>query len=332
MLDGNRRPTAGDYAWAEERNAFCVSFVEASATEAVLERMVGDCGTGTLSVAEVREWVSEQTFPLYGSAIEAGIVGGWVVAFEANGYQATRPEVLRIGRISEGSRAIVVFRRVHADARFLYAVDRVVVRSFDPLRYDDTTFWEGPPLPEESGVDFGSGHPMASAFACAERLTGVRLTSDLVDEHGDWLAIGHHPLHSLTSAGACATDTANAERGPYVDDDPRRHSTPNRLFHGKDVHESPVLFELGWVGWVQALLLLAAAAAYVAVGKGYMPWFLDDLSGLVQFLVIFALVMLSIGLAEAVGAIDRAGRKRAAGRAEMNEGAPERPSQPASER
>jgi hypothetical protein len=179
MADAAGWGTEADYAWAEGRDACCVSFVEAERPEAVLRNMILDGSTtGFVSVAQARRWASRQKGPNDGSVIQAGIVGGWVVTVEAKGYQATLPEVVH--RISEGSRAIVVFRSVHGHTSFLYAVDGGVVRSFDPLLYDDPMPWDGPPLPEESGLDFGSGHPMTSAFACAERLTGVRLTPELL--------------------------------------------------------------------------------------------------------------------------------------------------------
>lgn len=206
MSDGTGWPTEADYAWADERDALCVCFIESTTPKEVLERMVGECGTGILSVAEAREWVSEQTEPGYPSTIEAGIVGGWVVIVEANGYHLA--PVIR--RVSTGSRAVVLFRNIHAHTTFLYMVDGLVVRSFDPLLHGVPTPWEGPPLPEESGLDFGSGHPMASAFACAERLTGVRLTLDVLDDHGDWLAIGHYPLHSLTRSAFGAAEPSVA--------------------------------------------------------------------------------------------------------------------------
>jgi hypothetical protein len=185
MSDGNGWPTEAEYSWAEA-DAFCITFVEAAATVAVLERMVGGCSTGIVSIAEARKWAWAQAAPDYGSVIQGGSVGGWAVTVEGNGYTATLPEVVR--RISKGSRAIVVFRNIHGHAAFLYAVDGVVTRSFDPLFYDDPTPWDGPPLREESGLDFGN-HPMASAFACAERLTGFRFTADLLDDHGDWVRL-----------------------------------------------------------------------------------------------------------------------------------------------
>jgi len=288
MPHGSGWPTEADYAWAEGRDAFCVSFVEAMSPEAVLEKMAGGCGTGIVTVAEARERASDQTELDYGSAIEAGMVGGWVVTVEANGYQGTLPEVVRA--ISKGSRAIVVFCNIHAHTRFLYAVDGVVVRSFDPLLYDDPTPWDGPPLPEESGLDFGSGHPMASAFACAERLTRVRLTSDLLDEHGDCFAIGHHPLHSLTRAAFWGSDTADAEPQACVED-PRRQSTPNRLVWGDDVYDARDLFVVGWIGWIQLFLCWTAAAAIVAAGEGLGPEYVDGLSGPESLLVILSLLV-----------------------------------------
>lgn len=259
-------PTEAEYAWAEGQDAFCLSLVEATSPEAVLTKMVGTCGTGIVSVGEARRWAWEQTEGDYGSVIQAGVVGGWVVTVEANGHTATLPQVVR--RLSNGSRAIVVFRNVHSHTSFLYAVDGVVVRSFDPLLYDDPFPWDGRSLPEESGLEFGRDHPMASAFACAERLTGVRLPSDVLADHGDWLAVGHHPEH-LLYASVWAADTSNAERLPCTCD-PRRQSIPNCLFWGDEVEDAPDLFVLGWIGWVQFLLVAIATAAMIALRFGYL--------------------------------------------------------------
>ena len=79
MADGNRRPTEADYAWAEGRDAFCVSFVEATTPEVVLRRMILDGSTtGFVSVAEARRWASRQKGPDDGSVIQAALsAGGW---------------------------------------------------------------------------------------------------------------------------------------------------------------------------------------------------------------------------------------------------------------
>ncbi len=308
MSDGTGWPTEAENSWAEG-DAFCMTFVEAAAPKAVLERMVGGCGTGIVSIAEARKWASEQAAPDYGSVIEAGSVGGWAVTIEANGYTATLPEVVR--RISEGSRAIVMFRNLHGHATFLYAVDGAVVRSFDPLLYDAPTPWDGPPLPEESGLDFGN-HPMASAFACAERLTGFRITTDVLGDLGDWVAVGHHPLHSLPAEGSWPSDIANAER-QVCEDDRRAQTTPNRLFWGEEVRDARWLFLPGWIGWIQFLVCGIAAAPVLALRIAaelrldVVGEYLDDLSywqGLLLFFLPFiALVLVPHGLAPIIGRV-----------------------------
>jgi uncharacterized protein DUF6461 len=333
VADGEQWSTGADYAWAEGRDAFCVSLVEATSPEAVLRKMMVDgSATGFVSVAEARAWASRQIGQDDGSVIEAGIVGGWVVTVEANGYQATLPAAVH--RISVGSRAVVVFRNVHGHTSFLYAVDGIVVRSFDPLLYDDPTPWDGPPLPEESGLDFGSGHAMASAFACAERLTGIRLTPELLDDHDDWLALGHHPLLSLRDAGSWPeVDKANAE-GQAFEEDPRRRSIPNRLLWGKKVYDATDLFMPGWIGWVQLLLVGVAVAPIVAIQHGVGAERLEKLSqrdSLLVTLALFAFAIVLDRLIPIIGrmlervarVIDRARKKRPAGRAEMADVTPQ---------
>ena len=65
----------------------------------------------------------------------------------------------------------------------------------DPLLYA-TPGRVGDPLPQESGLAFGVPHAVSAAFACAERLTRVRLIRDLLLERDSWLAVGHHPITS----------------------------------------------------------------------------------------------------------------------------------------
>lgn len=264
MSDGTGRPTEAECPWAQGEG-FCMTFVEAAAPEAVLERMVDGCGSGVVSIDEARTWASEQAVPEYCSVIEAGSVGGWAVTLEANGYTATLPDVVR--RVSEGSRAIVVFRDIYAHADFLYAVDGVVVRSFDPLLYGASTPWDGPPLPEESGLDFGN-HPMASAFACADRLTGFRITTDVLHDMVDPVAVGHQPLHSLPAEGSGPSDAADTEcqvcsEGQRVCWD--HHPPQDPLSWVEEFRDFRSNFQPGWIGWIQFLLCGIAAAALIAL-------------------------------------------------------------------
>ena len=326
MSDGVGWRAEARYAWVDGWNAFCVALVEATSPEGVLEKMVGGCGTGIVSVAKARKWASEETVPDHRSVIAAGILGGWVVTVEANGYQATLREVVR--RMSEGSRAIVLFRNVHGHMRFLYAVDGVVVRSFDPLLYDDSTPWDGRPLPEESGLDFRS-HPMAAALVCAERLTGLRLTPNLLDDDGDWVAVGHHPFHSLVGPGFWPMDEANAERLVCADD-PRRRSIPNRLvslpWSGDDDADDAVdLLLPGWIGWIQLLVFcigLAGLSIQLIVAFEYVGdelYFPDDIRVRIAPFVLLWMLIPTIGrmLERVATSRDRTRKRHSSGRAKM---------------
>jgi len=188
-------PTEADYAWIENWEArelgFCVALVRGRTPADVLSRLVSDPPTGIVSVEEARRWAEAQTLPDYGTTIEAGTVGDWAVAVELNGYRATLEPVLR--SISEDTVAIVVFCNVNAVMSFQWAVNGAVVRWFDPLLYENPS-WAGEPLPEERDLPFGVEHALSSAFACAERLSGVRLTQALLEDRTDWLTIGHHPM------------------------------------------------------------------------------------------------------------------------------------------
>lgn len=54
---------------------------------------------------------------------------------------------------------------------------------------------------------------MAAAFACAERLTGVRLTQGFLDNRNEWIAVGHFPSYSYDgSSWRDALAEAEAER------------------------------------------------------------------------------------------------------------------------
>jgi hypothetical protein len=87
----------------------------------------------------------------------------------------------------------VLFRNVNAVMSFQWAVNGAVVRWVDPLLYENS-WLAGEPLPEERGLPFGTDQSLSSAFACAERLTGVRLTQAFLEDRTDWLAIDHHPM------------------------------------------------------------------------------------------------------------------------------------------
>lgn len=205
-------PTETDYLWADgwEDLGFCLALVKGSSPEEVLGRMVPEPPCPLGAAPAVRAWAGEHQLPDYANAIEAGALDGWVVTFEANGFQATLDEV--VARLSSNGQAVVVFRNVNCVMQCIDAVDGAIVRSFDPLLYP---VWGGKPLPEESGLPFGEvGHPTSAAFAWAERLTGVHLTQAMLDARDAWVAVAHFPQYSVLGDSAWLEARANAERRP----------------------------------------------------------------------------------------------------------------------
>ncbi|MGH9622572.1 MAG: DUF6461 domain-containing protein [Bryobacteraceae bacterium] len=187
-------PSQMDYHWVEEwqPEGFCVALVEHRDPEDALSILVPSPETPRLSVAAAREWVWAQP-PVSGelpAVVQAGSLDDWAVVIEEyGGFQATKPELLTALSIS--SRMVVVYRSVNADMSFQWAVNGVIVRSFDPLLYDDQQWGRGEPLSEEAGLPFGMTDPTSSAFACAERLTGVTITRELLDNTVGRIAVGY---------------------------------------------------------------------------------------------------------------------------------------------
>lgn len=187
----NRPPSEADYAWAEEwaPEGFCFGLVEHRDPDEVLSILVPRPETPRLTVAEARGWFEAQPWTPGGSSavLQVGRLGNWTVVIEEFGLRATE----QITSVSEASRVVVIFTSVNADMSFQWAVNGTVVRSFDPLLYDDQQFGEGEPLPEEAGLPFGLDAPTSCAFACAERLTGVIITQELLDDTSGRIAVGY---------------------------------------------------------------------------------------------------------------------------------------------
>lgn len=184
------------YAWTESEHGpfefgVAVAMVKGCSPELALDVLAADRATPVASAREIRDWADRQDLSDYGTAIEAGEIGGWTLVVELGGYRATE----LLGELTRNGEAVVIFQDVNAHSSFQYAKNGSVVRYFDPLLTNMPQI--GEPLPEEHGIAFpgenGELHPMKGAFLLAERLTGIRLTeSDLVDP-GDRIAVGIHP-------------------------------------------------------------------------------------------------------------------------------------------
>ena len=61
-------------------------------------------------------------------------LGSWLLVVEVNGWQGSRPEVLR--RVSAGGRAVSAYWNVNLTTRFSYAVDGRVLTAFEVMSPD----------------------------------------------------------------------------------------------------------------------------------------------------------------------------------------------------
>ncbi|MEU4689578.1 DUF6461 domain-containing protein [Actinoplanes sp. NPDC023714] len=113
--------------------------------------------------------------------VKIGPLGGdWLVAVEVNGFQGTRPEVLR--PLSRNGAALTVFWNVNAVNEFAYAAGGRTVVSFE---MSDPQYRHGsePGFLDErmAGLPFGGdGDFRAAGLALAERVTGHRLTRETI--------------------------------------------------------------------------------------------------------------------------------------------------------
>jgi hypothetical protein len=181
------------YEWIEgewQSLGCCIALAEGLTPDEALRRLVIRSSTEIDRPEVVRRWAQAHDLPDYGTSVEAATLEGWAVIVEPIGYQATLAEPL--ARLSAGTRTGVVYWSVNADMAFLWAVDGVIIRHFDPLLFE-TQNWVSGPLAEENGLAFGPPHPRASAMALLERLTGIHLAREFLDDREGWVAVGHYP-------------------------------------------------------------------------------------------------------------------------------------------
>jgi Family of unknown function (DUF6461) len=182
--------TAADYAWFKEhwlRQAFCITLVRGLDEVEVLRRLGGERSQlRMLTVGEAAE-LSGSLHAGYPQLVLVARAGGWAVAVEDNGWEGSRPEVLRA--LSRGSQAVSVYRNVNALGQFSDAVDGRLLVGFELLFPQRR--WGGQPdllLPQMRavGLDPDRHEPsyddaVIAALALAERLTGVHLDPTLLD-------------------------------------------------------------------------------------------------------------------------------------------------------
>jgi Family of unknown function (DUF6461) len=179
--------TAADYTWLKDDWAFCFSLVRGLDEVEVLRRFGGERSQPrTLTLAEAGQ-LSGSFHARYPQLILVAKAGGWSVAVEDNGWEGTRPEVLRA--LSRGTQAVSVHSTVGALGRFNYAVDGEVLVSFE-LLFPHRRLGSQPdlllPQMRAVGLDADSHEPfhddaVIAALALAERITGVHLDPRMLD-------------------------------------------------------------------------------------------------------------------------------------------------------
>jgi hypothetical protein len=166
------------YGWLDESpicEAACVTFVEGMDLAAVAAAFGG-------SLEEAVEITFDGDYePDYAhDTIVLRQTGGWVVVIEDNGWQGSRPEVLR--RLT-GGRAVSCFWNVNAVTRFNYANHGTVVTEFEALFPDDRGGLDPDALEDlraDLPWDEAIGATEQLMLALAGRISGVEFTPDLL--------------------------------------------------------------------------------------------------------------------------------------------------------
>ncbi|TDC38340.1 hypothetical protein E1281_39200 [Actinomadura sp. KC345] len=193
--------TAIDYQWindySELAEAYCAVLVRDLTVRDYLRGMRatpdGDVsGYAGLErrTSDVWEEHSGNQFLIAATTVPAD-QGEWLLGLEVNGFLGTVPHLVE--PLSRGTRLVAHFCNVNAHDLFLWYEDGEVRTSFEPLfptGLDGSTPNDLVELMAEVGFDLHEeddeyepdfSMTTEAAFALAERLTGVRLTPELLD-------------------------------------------------------------------------------------------------------------------------------------------------------
>jgi hypothetical protein len=189
------KTTAADYLWIRERyasltEAYCLTLVQDITPERLLQelgaepvlRVTGVEGLGEPSYASWDECEGDRLF------VGVAAVGDWSLMAEYNGYVGVRPAAML--PVSRGRRVVSHFRNVNAVDHFYWFEDGEVRLHFQPLFAHNRDGSDPDGLSarmREVGFDLSDAEDRdyhlhtEAAFALAHHLTGIRLTSDLLD-------------------------------------------------------------------------------------------------------------------------------------------------------
>ncbi len=187
--------TARDYGWVKGRfpglaEAYCVTLVRGVAPGALLERLgADDLGKVVVGAEDLTEWAYDLWDEEDGDRLPVGVsaVGEWTLMVEANGYVGVTEKL--VGPASAGTTLVSHFVNVNAVDHFQWYEDGDLRLTFEPLFPFNRSGSDPDGLVDamrEAGFDLSDGedreyrHGGEAAFALAERITGVRLTAELL--------------------------------------------------------------------------------------------------------------------------------------------------------
>ena len=167
-----------EFRWLQTsplRDGACITLVGPPNADVVVRGFGGDlAGARQMSLAAPgMPGVDEPT-------LAVREVGAWLLVVEVNGWQGSRPEVLR--RVSAGGRVVSVYWNVNMTTRFSYAVSGQLLTAFEAMTPDRR--WGADPDGLEAaraGLPWATGDWVPLLLALAARVTGVRVRRRLTD-------------------------------------------------------------------------------------------------------------------------------------------------------
>jgi Family of unknown function (DUF6461) len=190
--------TAADYAWFEDRpaglaEAYCLTLAQGLPPAGFLARVAARpgptlTGAAALFAPSMLLWDEHpEKGMLIGVTTVPGDGGDWALAVEANGYLGVTEEI--IVPLSAGTRVISHYYSNGVD-RFYWVEDRDIRLHFNPSEAayrDGSTPDAAVDLMREAGFDLSpegdnTEDAAEASLALAERLTGVRLTPELLEQ------------------------------------------------------------------------------------------------------------------------------------------------------
>ncbi|MEU4656242.1 DUF6461 domain-containing protein [Streptomyces sp. NPDC023723] len=187
--------TAADYAWLEDEYAFlteayCLTLVRDITPETLLAEL-GAAATRRVTGVPGLERPSFDAWQEHGGTrllVAAAPLGDWTLMAEINGYVGVTPSVML--PVSRSRTVVAHFRNINAVDHFYWLEDGRIQVHFEPLFPDDrdgsrpdgllTEMRESGFVLDSDEDDEATGHTEA-VFALAHRVTGIRMTPELLN-------------------------------------------------------------------------------------------------------------------------------------------------------